>query len=98
MSGVVHKEMLWRHESNIRVITSAGRKTSEEAGAVQKREVWLVSRSVSKSVTACMRLRRQCPAGMRRGYEGICAATRANCILAALITDRLDTKNLTETI
>ena len=98
MSGVVQKEMLWRHESNIRFITSAGRKTSEEAGAVQKREVWLVSRSVSKSVTACMRLRRQRPAGMRRGYEGICAATRANCILAALITDRLGTKNLTETI
>lgn len=65
MSGVVQRERAWRHESNIRVITSAGRKTSEEAGAVQRREVWLVSQSVSKSVTACMRLRRQCPAGMR---------------------------------
>ena len=75
MSGDVQKQIVWRHESNRRLITSAGRKTSEEAGAVQRREVWLVSRSVSKSVTACMRLRRQCPAAM--AHEGISAATRA---------------------
>ena len=98
MSGVVQKQMLWRHESNIRFITSAGRKTSEEAGAVQKREVWLVSRSVSKSVAACMRVASAVSGKGAMRTRGICAATRASCILAGLITDRLDTKNLTETI
>jgi DNA-binding NarL/FixJ family response regulator len=56
VSGVELKEMLWRHESNIRVITSAGRQTSEEAGAVQEAgSVASIFRSVSKSVTACVR-------------------------------------------
>lgn len=69
MSGVAQKEMVWRHESNVRVITSAGRankwggwcsaKTGSVAGA---------SRSASKSVTACMRVTSAVPGSRIAAY------------------------------
>lgn len=75
-----------------------GGKQARRLVQCKRREVWLVSRSVSKSVTACMRVTSAVSGRDVGSTKGICAATRANCILPGLITDRLDTKNLTETI